>query len=253
MAVSSPKTRSPCSSTKSSKSSLTRSSVCGPLRVAGDLGALPGGQARVDRAAAGGASRSSSLRDLVARRRRSPRTRAAPRCGSRARGAASRNQARPAYSTSILPGPSSASTFATSRGAGSTRELLDPHARPPARAAARGGTAACGPRCSLADRPHRGEQRRAGASAAALTRIRQACAAGVAPAAVAVAVAGRGRLPIASSRGLISSASTTRPLSLSSTRPRTMHGPRVPERAARSFVGLGEDRQRDRAVDQPRA
>ena len=49
MAASSPKTRSPCSSTKSSRRSPTKSSVCGRFGMARDLGALPGRQAPVDR------------------------------------------------------------------------------------------------------------------------------------------------------------------------------------------------------------
>ena len=84
------------------------------------------------------------------------------------------------------------------------------------------------PSCSLAGRLT--EASSSGRdSAAALTRMRQACAtsgaAVPAPLPLRVAAAGRGQSPIASSSGLISSASTTRPLSLSSARPRTSTGP----------------------------
>ena len=89
------------------------------LRVPRDLGALPGRQAPVDLLLEPSEA-VLEARDLVAG---APRILGRPEldeAGSRSRSAASRNQARPAYSTSILPGPRSDSTFATMAAPGST-------------------------------------------------------------------------------------------------------------------------------------
>ena len=204
------------------------------LRVPGDLGALPGRQAPVDLLLEP-AEAVLEARDLVARtRRRSSAARSSDEAVLDLESSGFSKSSSSSILDEYTARPEEPLDFCHHGGAGIDEQLLHPH------------------HDLLLGQEHVDEERRA--APVVLAHRSEGCEPGIGRIALGThrgrrhVSAGAPSSPavpapaVASSRGLISSASTTRPLSLSSVAPADQDRPPMPRGARTAPVRLGEDR-----------